>query len=421
MTCQEHQQPCPETEQQVSDPTFQRVGDVAQDLLGNQAIQQVAAGMVMAPTSVVGMTIAQHWDAIKETASNWWDETQSSSDDWFAVYRSKNPQDRISMAREEYNVGRLDDIISDLPLHQAKEEYQDELGEVLDMYQDWETTSASEMTPDQLIQTQSDFMYESARQDAQEASGSNNPTATEIEEAHQDSVADQDYIVEPDSLVWDALSQAERDQWTARGNAAINAVLDHMKTNHPELDYDRTDLVLAFRQVEAYGAVAYTDGKQCFLGMDFVTATEQDPAFAVSTIVHEMEGHPEFDSGYSVSFALYDLAAQRMPGYTRPAEGSEDREAEWDRYGYFESEIGALLRELPYDRPTDSQGNENPLGSSLPLLNNLLFNMSEGLAPELEQPMMEGLKNRFEVDPRISPETLVVFIDAVNRNTGATL
>jgi hypothetical protein len=397
------------------------VGDLAQDVMGNQAVQTLVATSMLGPAGAVGVGVANNWDAIKEGASNWWDSANSQSDEWFALYKSKNNQDRLQMARDEYDQNKLDDIVRDLPLHQAKEQYQDELGEVLDRYQEWEMTRLSGKTPAQNAQTQGDFMHQEALVAAQESTGQDNPTAQQIEDAHEESVADQDYITEPETLEWDAMTQTERDSWTARGNAAFDSVLAEMATTHPELRYTRADLVLAFRQVEAYGAVAYTDGTQCFVGMDFVIATELDPAFAISTIVHEMEGHPEFDSGYSVTMDLYDAGAARMPGYTQPADGSPERDEEWNRYGYFESEIGALLREIPYDKPQNEMGADNPMGTTGDLLEMLLPNMVAGIAPELVQPLMEGLKNRFGIDPRITDAALAVFVAEVNRLTPATL
>ena len=93
---------------------------------------------------------------------------------------------------------------------------------------------------------------------------------------------------------------------------------------------------------------------------------------------------------------------------------------------YFESEIGALMREQAFwqsSRDLDGDGTvesdeENLLGAPGDLLDTLLVNMASQFAPELREPFVTGLARRFEADPRVTPEASAMFADACERHLG---
>ena len=106
-----------------------------------------------------------------------------------------------------------------------------------------------------------------------------------------------------------------------------------------------------------------------------------------------------------------------------------ERKAEWTRFEYFESEIGAVMREESFwqaSRDLDGDGvvgpaEENPLGSPQVLLDRLLTDLAGQFAPELLQPFLIGLARRFEADPRVTPTAEVMFADTCLRLLGVRL
>jgi hypothetical protein len=167
--------------------------------------------------------------------------------------------------------------------------------------------------------------------------------------------------------------------------------------------------------------VAYTDGDgTCTLGRSAVESIEADPAFFLSVAVHEIAGHREFERGHSVSAYLYQLAAGSIPGYVEPEPGSPEAEAEWQRYTYFESEIGALLREHAHWVEQTDKG-QNPGSSPTARLAAVLRQVKDQWAPELRAPLFRGLATRFAADPRISEGACQTFEAEVQAVLGLTL
>ena len=79
--------------------------------------------------------------------------------------------------------------------------------------------------------------------------------------------------------------------------------------------------------------------------VEFVTTVEVNPAYALSTVVHELQGHPVYDepSGASnYAGKLYEAAAAQVP-----ASKKIDRSGN-ESFNYWPTEIYSLLKELPY-------------------------------------------------------------------------
>lgn len=166
--------------------------------------------------------------------------------------------------------------------------------------------------------------------------------------------------------------------------------------------------------VGAYGQVV--GGRHvAVVGRTFTRYSQRNPAYALSTVVHELHGHPEYGpygaAGTELGLTIYDDAATRMPGYTRPAGGTPARTSELDAYAYQETEIYSALRALPYhtspsaaDLAHVSDG-FNPEGQ-VPMH---VRHMKDQWEPRIAQALLHGLYRRFVLDPRITPAALHLF------------
>ncbi len=357
-----------------------------------------------------------------------WDwATGGEQPSWWEQYKGADEAARQSMALDAWRDGSLQGHIDALSERESVDpaQYRDELGEVLDYLQQFEMMAASGMTWEQMAERQRDWMVDEARRAAQEASGGQPVTDEQIREAHEDAVGDQTYNTQTPAgeTEWDSFSPDEKARWRARAQAAITRVVEWAATAHPELAIRRDEIRPALRQCEEEDAVAYVVDGVCYISRDVVVAIERDPGYALSTIQHELRGHPEFDTGFNVGMELYDEAAGGMPGYSRPAEGSPERTDEWERYEYFGSEIGALMREQAYWEPSrDLNGDgqveaseQNPLGDPLGLLDSLLRDMQSSWEPSILAAYVTSMHRRFVADPRVTDAAVAAFDDASTR------
>jgi hypothetical protein len=144
------------------------------------------------------------------------------------------------------------------------------------------------------------------------------------------------------------------------------------------------------------------------VGFKFVDAVEVNPAYVLSTVVHELSGHVEFnDPGQVAGYqqALFLKAAAKIPGY------QSDPTNERASYGYHESEIYSLLRELPYWTPVSDKDKAvrrlNP--DPKKLAGNQIDEIKDEWEPTLAVALMRGLFKRFSLDPRIEKMALAAF------------
>lgn len=338
---------------------------------------------------------------------------------WWVEYKAAAESHRAEMALQAWRDGVLTQHVRALSNEQAVDDahFRDELGEVLDYLQQLEMMQAAGMTWEEMASTQGQHMLAEARAAAAAASPDSGPVSdADLQAAHQDSVADQDYLGEEDTSWWDSLTPAMQARWNQRGADAIRAWVAHAQGAHPDMAVQASEI-----GVDIPGnsnSVAYVDGRgKCWIGKTTIEAIERNPAYADSTIMHEIRGHPEFDTGFALSMELYDAAAPSLPGYTRPAQGSDERDDEWTRFEYFESEIGALMREESFwvdSQDLDGDGTieaseRNELGSPEDLLHDLLSNLAGQFAPQLQGPFVTGLARRFEADPRVTPAASELF------------
>jgi hypothetical protein len=353
--------------------------------------------------------------------------------DWWTAYKAATEvQARQAMVLDAWRSEVLQAHIDALSEEQAVDpaQYRTELGEVLDYFQQLELMRASGKSWEELADLQRSWMTEGSREKARLEHGDESVTDQQLQQAHADQVEDQSYYTEvaADQTEWSRMTEDERKVWRARAQAAIFLFLQWAQNEHPELHISLGEIRPALKRCEELNAVAFVEDGICHISREVVVAVERDPAYALSTIQHELRGHPEFDTGFSVGMALYDEAAAGMPGYAKPSERTEARTAEWARYNYFESEIGALLREQSYwveSRDLNQDGDldvdeQNPLGNPLVLLDALLQDMRGNWEPTILLAYVASLLRRFQADPRIQEAASTAFADACVRTLGVT-
>jgi hypothetical protein len=137
-------------------------------------------------------------------------------------------------------------------------------------------------------------------------------------------------------------------------------------------------------------------------------------------VVHEVFGHPEYGPyGNEYHLSLYDKAAAKVAGYTKPAAGSADRTTELDAYAYQETEIYAVLRSMSYrTAPTKAHAAQVPDLDTQGLVDWHVDLMKQQWSPKLIVAILRGLRKRLAVDPRITPEARKVFDKAITKNFG---
>jgi hypothetical protein len=333
------------------------------------------------------------------------------------IYRKLDPLMRRLAFESNYPGGRIAALLRALPPEDAAGPYVAEVRELLRWIQEVETQAASGMTNVQMGAAEAKFITAratAAAAAAKKAKGSvAPPTAADVEAERSAQVVATSMAPAPTNR-WLALKPAEQKKWTAEGNAAVSAIVAYAKKTHPELKLSAASFKLSFQELDdrAQGALAMggTDAAGNHIaqvGFEFVTAVKADPAYALSTVVHEISGHPEFDVPGKVGYAMtvYDLATKSIPGY------SGDRQTDLDAYDYQETEIYSLLRELPYWTPVAKKhagmGIENPDPKRLVTWHVGLI--KQQWEPKLAVAMLHGLYRRLKADPRIPPMSIAAF------------
>jgi hypothetical protein len=212
------------------------------------------------------------------------------------------------------------------------------------------------------------------------------------------------------------MKPAEQAKWISDGKAAATATVAYAKKNHPELALTEADIRVDFEKIEARGEHVIAMGGEdagrriAVVGFRFVERAKINPAYVLSDIVHELRGHPEYGAyGTEYGLALYDKAAAKIKGYSRPA-GAE-RTVEIDAYAYQETELYALMRELPYFRPVSKADAAKGVwrGDPVDLIANRIENIKQQWEPRVAIALLHGLIVRFRSDPRIAAGAVAAF------------
>ena len=199
---------------------------------------------------------------------------------------------------------------------------------------------------------------------------------------------------------------------------SIPTFVTWVTANHPELGLTARHLRADARGIFERGAgiVATNDlpHLRAVVGDAFRQMVAANPAYALPTIVHEVWGHNTYEGmGSTYGMDLYDAAARRMPGYRRPT--GDGRTSELDNYGYHETEMYSLMREVPYyvpNAPADSALDSMNYDPG-PEIQNRVQNIKDAFEPRVARALVRGLYLRFQADPTINGAAFAAFTTAV--------
>jgi hypothetical protein len=233
---------------------------------------------------------------------------------------------------------------------------------------------------------------------------------------------------------WASLLSPAQLDWKKRGYDAIKKMVTYAATAAPELKLADTTFELEFEEIDkiALGALATggsKPGKTLYVGFEFVAAVEVNPAYALSTVVHELYGHPTYDTGGS-SYAgeLYKKAAAEATAKGAKLSDTEGGET----YNYYQSEIYSLLKELPYwtkvsaaeagkkldvaskTKSTLEDLNFDPRGSIVSWLSEIKARWE----PSVGAALLAGFYKRISVDPTIQKMSVTEFESLVKKVFG---
>ena len=141
-----------------------------------------------------------------------------------------------------------------------------------------------------------------------------------------------------------------------------------------------------------------------------------NPAYALPTVVHEIWGHNTYEGrgnygspGAAYGLDVYDKAAAKMPGYVKPT--GAGRTSEIDNYGYHETEMYSLMREVPYYTP-NAPAHSALAGSNYdpaPEIKNRIKEIQKAFEARVARSLLRGLYLRFVADPTVSGSAMSAF------------
>lgn len=234
---------------------------------------------------------------------------------------------------------------------------------------------------------------------------------------------------------WKSLLGPARADWTKRGKAAITKMAAFAAAHAPELKVTEATFELKFHEVDlaSLGAIATggsKPGKTVMVGFEFVAAVEVNPKYALSTVVHELYGHPLYDSpgGRTYGGDLYARAAaeaKKKGVKIKDLTGSET-------FNYYQSEIYSLLKEVPYwtavskddtgktldvggTTTTPERINYDPRGA----IESWIGEINKRWEPSVGIAMLAGFYRRIKLDPTIDAKAVKAFEQRVKKVFGA--
>jgi len=348
-----------------------------------------------------------------------------------------SPKDRETAFKRHYPT-EFTKILHALPADDAKGAYAEILIDVLRRVEERETVIDSGHTNDEMSAMKGKDLKAKALADATAlkagAKGKAGvPNAAELEKAKDSAVASTS-IGKSKRNRWTDLNlekdpKQARADWTRRGEAAIKKMVAHAAAKAPKLKLTESDFDLDFSAVDARGQTVLAMGgskggkRVAVVGFDFVTTVESDPAYALSTVVHEISGHPQYGPyGTEYHLALYDSATKKA-GFRPKIPGSDARREEIDAYAYQETEIYSNMRELPFftevraaDLKKDPRlKNLNPDPAGL-IADHIGLIKDQWSGSGLDVAMLRGIWSRYSLDPRIDPKALKAFKEGLKAN-----
>lgn len=246
--------------------------------------------------------------------------------------------------------------------------------------------------------------------------------AADVAKAHDAQTKKTSPVTATVTNAWDALGAAAQTSWNARAAAVITKVVTACAKVAPQLGISAANLKWAPKEVAQAGSNVYAfSGDPISFGMSFVETAEADPDYVVRTVVHEIAGHPGFgERTKSAEAIIYAEAHVAQPSLGKPW----DTEEETNSFAYIGTEIYAALREAPFEVPLtaahQSQGLITAIGPASNIdgkvgLVKLKFTGPTGIA------IVQGLYERFRVDPRVTPKALKLYVKSVETHFGKVL
>jgi hypothetical protein len=141
----------------------------------------------------------------------------------------------------------------------------------------------------------------------------------------------------------------------------------------------------------------------------------------VRVVVHEIVGHPEFGSRYgSYEAKIYAEAHAKEPTLGSPWDTPQER----DTFAYIGTEIYAALREVPFEKPLSAAHAAKGLITAIDPAQNIdnkIGLIKSKYAPGIAEAVLQGLYERFRIDPRINPKALALFQTLAEKHFPGTL
>jgi hypothetical protein len=331
---------------------------------------------------------------------------------------------------------RLARVLAALSKGDQLGKYRDALARIGRIVEEEETRASANVVSDEQIAAALGTFRRTQAVDALTKKASKNappPTTVEVEAERRRQVASTS--TKPAAPTgWYAMKPKEREEWIERGHKAVTKLVGFAAKDkrYRELGIRESHFRVAFEDFErrSANAIAFSEGDgaggfRCGIGFAFVNAVElgsDGAAYVMDLVVHELFGHPSYDS-YEYHLFLYDAAMASLDGYVAPAAGSPERDREFGAYGYPETEIYALLVSMPYRTAPNPRLLDNPLWAyKVPrtdtqnLVTYRVGMMTRQWPRELIVPILRGLRARLGIDPRITRDALDVFDRAVRIN-----
>jgi hypothetical protein len=224
------------------------------------------------------------------------------------------------------------------------------------------------------------------------------------------------------------LTPTREARLTREAHAAVTRFVTWVTRSHPELHITAAHFRVAVREVwdRGDGIIAFADqggAPRCVIGESFTQAATANPAYALPTVVHELWGHNEYgpyaQAGTEQGLEIYDRAAALMPGYTKPADGTDARTSEIDAYAYQETEMYSLMREVEFytpNAPRDRAALDSINYDPAPTISTRIGLIKTQFEPRVARSIVRGLHQRYRMDPRLVPAAIAAFTAGVRAN-----
>ncbi len=218
---------------------------------------------------------------------------------------------------------------------------------------------------------------------------------------------------------WDALAPVAGAQaaWDARAAAVIPKIVAACTAKAPGLGIKASNIKWAPREVAERGANVYAfSGDPISIGMRFVETSEADPEYAVSTVVHEIVGHPQFGDRFkSYEAQIYAEAHAKEPSLGAPWDTKEEK----NTFGYIGTEIYAALRGFTFEKASSPAHAKAGLVRGIDAesnIDNKIGLLKSKYEATVGASLLQGLYERFRIDPRIDPTALALFVKIAEKH-----